>query len=396
MNLPPAPPLPRHCRGPLPARRAGPARPTLLLAAWFLAIHVAAVAAGDAGRDWGVEETAYTDPVTGVRVRELTAAPHTADNLYFHFSNFTADNRHVLFVGTREGTRSHLFQAEAATGRITQLTEDPGISARSACPNPRDPNLVYLLRGPQLLALDRARFTTRVVGEIPGPAVGGWMNPTVSHDGEWVATGKQVDATNWEIGRMNLRTGAYQRVLNQGFRIGHVQHSPRNPAIFYVWETGGYAPQRTWLVNVDGTGNRPFYARTASTNWFTPLKEWVTHEAWVQDTGQMTMINDKLGVMLVEPDGSARLVREGNYWHAAARPDGRFLVLDDMEGRLWLCETATGNVRLLATGLRGTVRVHAHASFDRLGHYVQFHTGRTHETVALIDLRDLPPSSWSP
>ena len=75
----------------------------------------------------------------------------------------------------------------------------------------------------------------------------------------------------------------------------------------------------------------------------------------------------------------------------AALHDGKFLVLDDNKGRLWLMETATGNTRLLATGLRDTVRaVHAHASFDRLGHYVQFHTGRTHETIALIDLRELP------
>ena len=55
-----------------------------------------------------------------------------------------------------------------------------------------------------------------------------------------------------------------------------------------------------------------------------------------------------------------------------------------------MTDTATGSVRLLATGLRDTVRVHPHASFDRRGQFVQFHSGRTHETVALIDLRELP------
>jgi hypothetical protein len=105
----------------------------------------------------------------------------------------------------------------------------------------------------------------------------------------------------------------------------------------------------------------------------------------------MTMVNDKLGIMLLNQAGEARLVREGRYWHAAASPDGRQIVADDFEGRLWLIETATGNVRLLATGLRDTVRVHPHPSFDRRGHFVQFHTGRRHETVALIDLRTLPP-----
>jgi hypothetical protein len=69
-------------------------------------------------------------------------------------------------------------------------------------------------------------------------------------------------------------------------------------------------------------------------------------------------------------------------------------VADDSQGRLWLVETGTGNVRLLATGLRDTAKtVHPHPSFDRHGHWVQFHSGRTHETVGLIDLRTLQPDS---
>ncbi|MBL9137939.1 MAG: hypothetical protein JNK85_18885 [Verrucomicrobiales bacterium] len=345
------------------------------------------------GRDWGIEQSVYHDPVTGVRIVELTAGTNASDNLYFHVSNFTADNRHVLFVNDRTGS-SQLYRAEVESGRIVQLTDDPAIGARSACPDPNDARRVFVMRGATLLALDIQDFSLRDIGEIPGPHVGGFQQPTVSHDGQWVAVGKQRDAANWEIGLIHLTTGRYRTVVTQGFRITHVQHSPTDPVIFYVWETGGYAPQRTWLVNTDGSANRPFYARTASTNWFTPLKEWITHEAWVSGTGDMTMINDKVGVMLVSKDGNARLVREGNYWHAAARPDGKFMVLDDMQGRLWLCETATGNIRLLATGIRDQVRVHAHASYDRRGHYVQFHSGRTHETVALIDLRELPAQDW--
>ena len=88
----------------------------------------------------------------------------------------------------------------------------------------------------------------------------------------------------------------------------------------------------------------------------------------------------------------ARMVGTGDYWHAAARADGKFIAVDDAKGRLWLLETVTGNTRLLATGLReGVHTVHPHASFDHQGRYVQFHSGRAHETVALIDLRELPP-----
>jgi oligogalacturonide lyase len=367
---------------------AGPGRGAGSKVLKLVALVFAWSAVAQAGRDWGVERSTYRDPVTSLIVTELTTGTNAADNLYFHFSNFTADNRYVLFVSDRTGS-TQLFRSEVETGRVVQLTDDPRIPARTACPDPTAADRVYILRGQEVLALSVTDGATRRVGEIPGPVVGGVQGLTLSGDGQWLATSHQCDAANWEIGRLHTGTGDYQVVLRQGFRIGHVQHSPAAPLIFYVWETGGYAPQRTWLVNADGTGNRPFYARTAPAEWFTPLKEWVTHEAWVADTGEMTMINDKLGVMLVNTAGEARMVREGRYWHGAASHDGRQIVLDDVEGRLWLAETATGSVRLLATGLRDTVRVHPHPSFDRRGRYVQFHSGRTRETVALLDLGQL-------
>lgn len=148
------------------------------------------------------------------------------------------------------------------SGRLVQLTDDPAYQARNACPDPRDPRRVYILLGPAVLALDIIDFKTRKVGEIPPPHVGGFQQPTLSGDGQWLTLTKQIDAENWEIGLMNTASGEYRTVLRQGFRIAHVQHSPTDPIIFYVWETGGYAPQRSWLVNQDGTGNRPFYART--------------------------------------------------------------------------------------------------------------------------------------
>jgi len=356
----------------------------------FLMISCTLARASDLGRDYGIERQVYSDPQTGVRIQELTRAPTASDNLYFHFPNFTADNRFLIFVSNRGGSWQ-IFRAEVATGRIVQLTDNPATSARTACPDHTDARRIYCLRGPEVVALDIVDFTERKVGEIPKPFVGGFQQPTLSRDGKQLTLAKQRDEANWEIGLMDTATGAYRTVLTQGFRIGHVQHSPTDPIIFYVWETGGYAPQRSWLVNDNGTANRPFYARTDPKTWFTPLKEWVTHEAWVNETGEMTMINDKQGVMLVGKDGTARMVSQGDYWHAAATPDGKFIAVDDMQGRLWLIKTDTGAARLLATGLRDKLRsVHAHPSFDRLGRYLQFHTGRTHETVALIDLRDLP------
>ena len=333
------------------------------------------------------------DPVTGVEVREVTGASATSDNLYYHFSNFTADNRQLIFVSDLAG-ETHIFRVDAQTGQVVQLTDGPGVNSRSACPDPLNARRLFYLRGPDVMEMDIVDCSSRKIAEIPEPRVGGYQQPTVSGDGRWLTLTKQCDERTWEIGLLDLEQGTYRTVIRQGFRIGHVQHSPTDPIIFYVWETGGYAPQRSWLVNTDGTGNRPFYYRTDPSSWFTPLKEWVTHEAWVKETGDMTMINDKQGIMLVKKDGESQMISRDHYWHGAARPDGKFIVLDDFQGRVWLVEVATGNRRLLATGLRDTIKVHGHPSFDRQGSYIQFHTGRTHETVALIDLRQLSPLDW--
>jgi len=361
-----------------------------MLGRTVLCLGFAAALSAQVGKDWGVERTSYADPVTGLRVQELTSGPGASANLYFHFSNFTADNRYIIFGSDRTGS-AQIYRVEVESGRIVQLTAEPGVAAYGACPHPKDARRLFYTIGAEVFEIDIESFAKRRVGAFPQPMVGGLQQPTVSHDLEWLVISGQRGPDTWEIGRLHLKTGEYRRVIQQGFRIGHVQHSPTDPLIFYVWETGGYAPQRSWVVRPDGTGNRPFYASTDPKQWKTPLKEWITHEAWVAGTGDMTMIFDRLGVLLVRRDGSWQVLREGWYWHAAASADGQRLVLDDFENRLWLMETATGNTRLLAADFREKGKIHGHPSFDRRGHYVLFNCTRNQrQTIAVIDLRELP------
>lgn len=125
----------------------------------------------------------------------------------------------MLLTGRRAGSTRLSFRAEAAPGAF-QLTDDRAISAGSACPDPRDARRIYLLRGPRVLCLDPETFATREMGEIPGPNVGGFMSPTVSHDGQWLATGKQRDAANWEIEQWTPPPGKYRTVVARGSGSG--------------------------------------------------------------------------------------------------------------------------------------------------------------------------------
>ncbi len=217
---------------------------------WFFLglISCATLRGSDAGKDWGVERQFYTDPIAKTRIQELTRGPSVSDNLYFHISNFTADNRFLIFVFNRSGSWQ-IFRADVDTGRLVQLTDVPGVGARGACPDHTNARKLYYLRGPEVFSLDILDFSERKVGEIPKPHHGGFGQPTLSGDGKWISLSKQRDEANWEIGLMDTATGAYRTVITQGFRITHVQHSPTDPVIFYAWETSGYAPQRSWLVN---------------------------------------------------------------------------------------------------------------------------------------------------
>ncbi len=352
-----------------------------------------AVHASDAGKDWGVERKSHVDPVTKIPVWTMTANKGVANTLYIHFPNFTRDSRYLLFTSDRTGS-TQIYRVDPVSGRIVQLTDCSGVGGIQLVPDPVNPRRIYYMRNDDVISLDVEDFSERKVGTVPPPHMGGYHQPTISSDGKWITVGRQVAAKTWEIGLINTSTGDYKMVTRPGFRIGHVQISPTEPVVFFTWETSGYAPQRSWLVNTDGTGIRPFYERTERKDWFTPLKEWVTHEAWIQNTGEMTMINDRVGLMVVNTNGTSRLVREGSYWHAQARPDGKFAVMDDFDGRLWLTEIATGNIRLLATGLRKQRAVHLHPSFDWTGRYVVFNSTNEYQAVGLIDLNDLQPQAW--
>lgn len=317
-----------------------------------------------------------------------------ASDLYYHVSNLTADEKFIIIDVQEEGG-SHVYAHEIATGKSHRLTNDPRVRAGHASPHPKDPDIVFVTRGNELLRIHVSSGKVDVIGAVPSQLPVGLGQPTVNAANTHVAVGFRRDEKTWEIGRFDLKTGAYSPVIRQGFNMGHVQYHPTQELIFYVWETGGYAPQRSWVVNSDGTGNRPLYYSAKPDQWITPDKEWMTHESWVRKTGAMTMIMDKQGIVLVEPDGKWKVLFHGRYWHAHARGDGKVLVMDDNQGRIWVGNAETGDIRLLVSNYWKTGnKRHSHPAISESGRYVVFNDSHRHEAVSYIDLTTLDLPAW--
>jgi oligogalacturonide lyase len=187
---------------------------------------------------------------------------------------------------------------------------------------------------------------------------------------------------------MNLKTGEIKFIVNVGFGIGHVQSNPWMPGeIVFCWETGGKAPQRTWIINADGTGLRPLYPEAPY--------EWITHEAVIDrdeaviailghrsiasataqsDWGISGTFEHPTGVAIVNlRTREMRIVGQvpawskgRSDWHVAGSEDGRWAASDDFQYEVWLYDRHSGEVNLLA-GPQKTGADHIHPTFNREG-----------------------------
>ena len=336
------------------------------------------------GARYAAEWEDYRDPVTGLTVRVLTSHPATDINLYQTGQSWTPDGKFLLFNSDRSG-RQQIHCAEMSSGSITQLT-DGNVHASSCCVD-RRMSSIYFVRDEVVAELDVAGFmrnlaerphdrvepgeVERVIAELPeGFRQSGLI--TQSASGNLLGLlGSVESGKRWLILTVDVRTGVRQTVLDTETRIGHLQFNPaREDILMYCHETGGDAEQRMWIMNRDGTGNRPFYKEEPH--------DWVTHEVWWADGNGALFFKWPHGIYSIDVDSfEVRQIASGRYWHAAADPAGKRVVTDMMNGDIFLIDVATGKRRLLTTGHRPTKdSAHAHPSFDPTGTRIVFASSR--------------------
>ena len=384
------------------------------------------------GRRFPSERKVINDPKTGVELVFLTSKSGTGDaKIYQTHNQWTADGHWVVFRSDRVPGEAMAVNEE--TGDIVQVTE--GGFTGMLCVARKSMNLYHMrvakdktgkrngmevveVNLQQLFAdsesghLKKKKHYERICGVIPSEMCSeGDMALDGSEDFVYFRLDKDyarrlpiaepiagnfgprnMGAGPGGIGKMDLRTGLAEPVVAVHFKVGHIQGNPWHPGeVIFCWETGGKAPQRTWMVNADGTGLRPIYRETEH--------DWVTHEAVISadelviaiighrpiDRGEQKTIDGLESFATSDdwgPSGTKEfatgiavvnmrnreLTLEGqvpgdNFWHVAGSQDGHWVAGDDFARELWLIDRHTGERILLTAGHKTTARDHVHPTF---------------------------------
>ena len=385
------------------------------------------------------ERKAITDPKTGVELVFLTSKSGTGDSkIYQTHNQWTSDGKWVIFRSDR--VKGEAMAVNEETGDIVQVTE--GGYTGMLCVARKSMNL-YIMRevrektmgstdrqgkrtGMEVVEINLGKLLSdseagklkkkkeyeRVCGIIPIEMCSeGDMALDGSEEFVYFRLDKEfarkypiaeqiapnfgprnMGAGPGGIGKMDLTTGKSEPVVSVHFKVGHIQGNPWHPGeVIFCWETGGKAPQRTWMVNADGTNLRPIYRETEH--------DWVTHEAVISadelviaiighrpiDNGEKKEIAGLESFALSNswgpsgtkeyPTGIAvvnmrtrELTMEGqvvgdNFWHVAGSSDGHWVAGDDFACELWLIDRHTGERILLTAGHKTTARDHVHPTF---------------------------------
>ncbi|WP_140986190.1 hypothetical protein [Asticcacaulis tiandongensis] len=373
------------------------------LSAIALCLMLASPAAAEVGKRFPSEKQIITDRVTGKPLTVLTSGQFDDSRIYQTHPQWAQDGVHIIFrSGERSGDGTpQIFAVNELTGDIIQLTHGKGVYTGSINvarlsqqvyyvrnEGGNKPQTVQVIDLAALLADSAAGQIRRegyekTVATLPqGFIMAGGFSLDADEKTAYFGfdqikapprpQGQPVPQVPGGILAMNLETGATHEVVRTDFRMGHVQANPlKSGEIMYCWETGGDAPQRMWIVNADGTGNRPVYEEGPD--------DWVTHEQFAdadhvvfnlmghteklskRATG-ILVINLRTGI--IDNLGQVPFTSKGrSYWHNGVTYDGKYVAGDDFDGNVFLIDRETREQRLLTTGhlMRPD---HAHPSFS--------------------------------
>lgn len=377
------------------------------------------------GRRFPSEKRVEIDKNTGRNMTFLTHSKFDDIKPYQTHETWTADGKWIIFSSNRSRSGKAIFLVNEESGEIVQVTNEKVNTGflnlsrktmtlyyfRTVSRNGQDQrelieaDLAKILKDSAKSAIKPAEEYRRTVAKIPLD----WSISGASLDADESAIYVGIvhpnaqgkipalkEKTTSELNAIDLKTGKIRKVLPEiPFRIGHVQSNFKIPGeIAYCQETGGDAEQRLWLVQADGTGNRPVYRESP--------EEWVTHETFSNPDEMMFILSGNHPDFRVKPTGIAvinlrsnavRLLgqtdwKDGLFWHCNGSPDGRFATGDTHNGKLFLINRSNCQQTLLSSGHPQRPN-HLHPIFSPNSQKILIQTGIANNGKAL-DLVTIP------
>jgi len=345
---------------------------SLELAVAIVAVLWGAMApAGDAGKGEAVHgnpgANSYRDEVTGALVTDLTPDMARALVTYQTHPMWCAGMDYLLFQGERDGVVApHALHLPSGEARCLVA------GGTGSCVLESEGGRLYYFSGREVHVLDvaaafRGDGAPSSVAGLPQEVLRSEGGVSLDANDSVLYTGAVLEEdARWALLALDVEVGRWRTVARLDFRIGHVQASPSaSGEVMFCHETGGDAPQRMWFVDAQGGRPRPFYKETYG--------EWVTHEVWWgRDRAAFTIwpYNEE---HRRQPHGAASadlatgtpmIHAQFPAWHIHGSPDGKWLVADDMDRRIWLIRRDNGERRLLTRGHLGRgFQTHLHPSF---------------------------------
>lgn len=393
-------------------------------AALIAAAALSGVAHGaEVGKAFPSEKRILTDKVTGATLTVLAENPNGDAKNYQTHPQWAHDRQHIIFRSSKRSADGFgaAFAVNEQTGQITQLTEGQGVNIGSLNVARLTNRLYYTRRTDgvtKLIFVDlNAIFAD---AKARAPKAGGYEQVVATLPAEYRDSGgftldadektayfgvNLTDAPPRPAGgpvpqvpggirAVDLSTGAYRKVIDVAFRMGHVQANPWVPGeIMYCMETGGDAPQRMYIVKADGSGDRPLFVEAPT--------DWVTHEVFIDADHVMFNLmghTPKLrarptGIMIINLRTDAienvgQIETGRSFWHSDGTPDGRWAVGDDFDGNVTLIDRKTGKRTVLTAGHQMKPD-HTHPNFSPDGKRILIQSGLI-SNGAKLDLMTVP------
>ncbi len=422
------------------------------------------------GKRFPSERKVIKDPITGTMLTFLTSTPAGDSKIYQTHTQWTADGEWLIFRSNR--ARNEALAVNEKTGDIVQVTE--GGYTGMLCVARKSMKL-YFMQSASTDTAERRRgggalrvmevdlqkvFNDSKIGKMQDASkyqrVCGTIGAELGAGGD-MALDADEEIVYFRVGKteaakhlpadakiessfgprnmgagpaglmsMNIRNGEIKYIVSVPFQIGHVQSNPWvKGEIIFCWETGGKSPQRTWVVNADGSGLRPMYPEATY--------EWVTHEAVITKDEVAIAIMGHRRVAGIDSTGTAvaganpgqeaawgpsgtrekptglgivnlrsrQMIIIGQtpsgsgLWHVNGSGDGKWAVGDDFSRGIYLIDRYTREMILLSTGHKPTAADHPHPSFNADGTKIEIQSAMLSADGRSMNICIIPvPEEW--